>query len=263
MVILVCLFIAFPTLKGLLVGKPIPPLSLASVWRFSFFLTFGAAVLAGLGIEWLGQKRRWIGAAAVTGLIVTGLWQWQHVIPFGPAANLYPQSSILRDAALQTQSRMWAKDSDLDQFMPYNIPTVLGYDSLYPQLYLDLWRTNSIVVKKYQLVIHDPNPNVLEVTGVDSLLTLQPLPAGWHAITTQGSWTLAKPNNQPEPIHTVQKLVATTRPAAIQEIDLKFQALVAGIPQSLTQTQRQPSASCIVKPPPSSSTSSRRGIRSS
>ncbi|MEK7569852.1 MAG: YfhO family protein [Patescibacteria group bacterium] len=229
-VAVVGVFIAFPTLKGLLISQTIPPLALATVWRFSFFLTFGAAILAGLGAEILGQRfQHWGGRIALAALVVVGLWQWQHVLPFGPRADLYPTSPILEATAQATTTgRLWSRDSDLSQYMAYGIPTIFGYDSLYPLSYLELWRANSQLVKKNQLVVRSPNTQVLAVTGTQTVLTLQPLPPDWRALNTQGRWTLAEHIAPVPPIHAVQRLVASSNPAAIQNINPATEALVTG-----------------------------------
>ncbi len=233
----VVLAIAFPTLKSLFVDKLLPPLSLATVWRFSIFLCFGLAVLAGLGAEVLTEKRRKAGVVLVVLAAAVGLWQWQHVLPFGPRADLYPPTPILQAAQPATSTgRMWARDGNLDEYMPYGIATILGYDSLYPKTYLDLWQANSTLVRRNQLVVNNPNPKLLAVTGVASILTLTPLPSGWHAQQEAAPWVLAVPDVPQPTLHVVQRVVSTDDPAKLQAIDPVTEALIAGNPPRVDVT---------------------------
>lgn len=217
-----------------LVGKISPWITVTPVWRTSFMFIFTLSLLAGLGANEFfhrrGQKWMWpiLGV-----MMVTMLWQWWGILPFAPKATLFPQNPLLDRAARETQNGdvLWTPNGALDQFMPYNIPLAVGYDSVYPAQYLELWSANGTLKQRNQLVIEYPSDELLEVVGANVMLTFDPLPEGWESIATSGYWTLAKKVDAYPAIHTVQNLLLDQHPVQISAIDPKTTALVsASIP---------------------------------
>lgn len=214
-----------------LVGKIVPWVTVTPVWRTSFFFVFSLALLAGLGVNELLQQRtpRW-GWTLLGLALVISLWQWQGILPFEPRSTLYPSNPLLTKAAELTTdgTRLWTPNGILDQFMPYNIPVVMGYDSVYPKSYLELWSANAELRRLNQLHVKDPNPQVLQVTGANVMLISGTVPPGWTEVATSGMWRLATKDNATPPVHTVQHVVPTADPAKIQDIDPTDTALIAG-----------------------------------
>jgi len=174
----VLIIILFPGLKDLL-AKIFPWLSVTSVWRMAFILLFSLSLLAGMGAEILRKfNKKFIGPIILAAVFILSLWQWQKVMPFSDKKTLYPNTDLITQIQNQTKttSKLWPKDSGLDQFMLYDIPIILGYDSVYPKTYLELWQANSRVVKPNQLHATEVSENLLKVTGASLILTNKPLP---------------------------------------------------------------------------------------
>lgn len=212
-----------------LVGKIAPWITVTPVWRTSFMFIFTLTLLVGLGAnEFIQRRQKW--AWPVVGvMMVTMLWQWWGILPFAPKATLFPQNPLLDRAVAETKNGdvLWTPNGALDQFMPYNIPLAVGYDSVYPAQYLELWSANGTLKQRNQLVIEQPSSQLLEVVGANVMLTLDPLPEGWKSIATSGYWTLAKKIDAYPAIHTVQNLVLDQNPVQISAIDPKKTALVS------------------------------------
>lgn len=219
--VLVGLFILFPG-WWVVVGKILPWLSLTPVWRLSFFLVFCLAILAGLGAQSLWSKLpARLAPWSILVVAALSLWQWQHILPFGPSASLYAPSTLLQQAA-SVPGRVWTPDSGLDQFMPYGVAIVGGYDSLYPRSYLELWQANSQVTKKNQLVARDLDPNLLPVLGATRMITKGPVPDGWRVIGVDHGFSLAVKNDPLGPWRTVQQTVVRSS-AKVDGIDPRRQ----------------------------------------
>ncbi len=222
-----------------LVGKIAPWLTVTPVWRTSFILAFSLAMLAGFGTNTFAKsyshKYSWIFIGA---MLVVSLWQWQGILPFAPRSTLFPQSALLSKAQELTKdgSRVWFPNGALDQFMPYNLPVSVGYDSVYPSSYLELWTANSErIEKRNQLVPIHPNDEVLAVTGSNVMITSDSVSTGWKEIMSEGKWHLAQRENSISPVHTVQKVIQTEDPAEVGKIDVLHEATVevtAALPAS-------------------------------
>ena len=222
------IFISFPA-TWTLAGKIVPWLSVTPVWRISFILALGLALLVGLGLEYAGRRWHKAGMVAVVLIVITSLWQWQGVLPFGNRHDLFAQSPLLaRATELSGDGRLWPYNGTLDQYMPYNVPMVFGYDSVYPGTYLELWEANSEIRKKNQLHARNIHPNLLAVTATNTMLTHEAVPDGWTAVMTEGIWTLARKNETSPAVHTVKELVPETSAAQLQTIDPLNQALILG-----------------------------------
>ena len=247
-----------------LVGKIVPWITVTPVWRTSFALAFSLAMLAAVGMSELVSSRwkkfAWPAVALMT---IISVWQWWGVLPFSPRTQLFPHSAILEKAQSLTAngSRVWFPNGALDQFMPYDLPISVGYDSVYPASYLELWTANSgRIEKRNQLVPIDPNDQVLAVTGSSVMITKDPLPSGWTSVMTEGAWTLAKQDHAVAPFHTVTTLYTDTGPAlvgklhpaseatvvgAVPSIDATAQATVTPTTQTATQTTLQVSTTAM------------------
>lgn len=213
-----------------LVGKIAPWITVTPVWRMSFMFIFVLSLLTGLGANDFFQRRwkkfMWL---VVGVMMVTMLWQWWGILPFAPQATLFPQNTLLDRTYAETRNGdvLWTPNGALDQFMPYDIPIAVGYDSVYPAQYLELWSANGALKQRNQLVIENPSSQLLEVVGANLMLTYDPLPAGWEAIETSGYWTLAKKLDPYPAIHTVQNIIPDQHPAQISMIDPSITALVS------------------------------------
>ena len=213
------------------VGKIAPWITVTPVWRTSFMFIFVLSLLTGIGANELFRRRlsRW--AWPLVGMtVVTMLWQWWGILPFAPRATLFPQNDLLTRAYAETRdgTTLWTPNGTLDQFMPYDIPVAMGYDSVYPKQYLELWSTNAELRQRNQLHVKDPSPQLLAVAGANLMLTSDPAPSGWETITTSGDWKLAKKIDAQPAIHAVQKLIPEQNPSQLSAIDPSTTALVAG-----------------------------------
>lgn len=220
----------FPGWWGV-VGKIAPWITVTPVWRTSFLLTFCLALLAGYGAQFLLAKRRdWLGWGAAGLVAVTALWQWWGILPFAPKTQLFPPDTLLSVAKTLTAdgSRLWTPNGVLDQFMPYGIATVEGYDSVYPKSYLELFQANSEIRKRNQLHVKDPNDHVLAATGGTTMITSEAVPAGWTMIMQSGRWTLAKKVEAVPPIHAVERFVTEGATPSLSAIDASKEALIVG-----------------------------------
>ncbi len=218
------------------VGKIAPWITVTPVWRTSFMFVFALSIMAGIGANELFQRRlsRW--AWPLVGVMaVTMLWQWWGILPFAPRATLFPQNALLDRAVAETRdgTTLWTPNGTLDQFMPYDIPVAMGYDSVYPRQYLELWSANAQLRQRNQLHVKDPSPQLLSVAGANLMLTSDPVPAGWTTIMTSGYWMLAKKDNVIPPIHTVKKVMPELDPAELSKIDISTSALVNGFIPSI------------------------------
>ncbi len=214
-----------------LVGKIAPWITVTPVWRTSFMLAFAVALLAGYGAHEFFQRRSKWAWPIVGVMLVTMLWQWWGILPFEPRSTLFPSDTLLTKAQQLTQdgSRVWTPNGALDQFMPYNIPVSVGYDSVYPATYLELWKANSASIQKLnQLVPINPNENVLRVTGSNVMITSDPVPTGWTEIMTEGNWHLAQRTSPTPSIHTVQYLLVSGNPASVAGINPDTEATING-----------------------------------
>lgn len=220
----------FPGWWGV-VGKIAPWITVTPVWRTSFMFVMALSLLVGVGANEIFSRRwsRW--AWPVVGvMLVTTLCQWWGILPFAPRSTLFPQNDLLTRAYQETRdgTTLWTPKGTLDQFMPYDIPVAMGYDSVYPKQYLELWSANAELRQRNQLHVKDPSPQLLAVSGANLMLTSDPVPAGWTVISTSGYWMLAKKDNAIAPIHAVKNLVTETSVAQISTIDPATTALVIG-----------------------------------
>lgn len=219
-----------------LVGKIAPWITVTPVWRTSFMFIFTISLLVGLGANEFFQRRwqQWMWPT-VGAMVVVMLWQWWGILPFAPAATLFPQNPLLDRAAAETQNGdvLWTPNGALDQFMPYKIPIAVGYDSVYPAQYLELWSANGTLKQRNQLVIEHPSDQLLEVVGANVMLTFDPLPEGWTSVATSGYWNLATKNDRIPAIHTVQNIISEQSPEQISTIDPTTTALVVGNPPTV------------------------------
>lgn len=192
---------------------------------------FTISLLVGLGANEFFERRwkKWMWPIMGV-MLVTMLWQWWGILPFAPRSTLFPQNTLLDRAAAETKNGdvLWTPNGALDQFMPYNIPIAVGYDSVYPAKYLELWSANGTLKQRNQLVIDHPSDQLLQVVGANVMLTFDPLPAGWTSIATSGYWTLAKKVDAHPAIHTVKNLIVDENPVQISTIDPATTALVTG-----------------------------------
>lgn len=223
------IFIVFPgTWQA--VGKLVPWLSVTPVWRISFLLAFSVALLAGWGMHWFIGKadKRWFwGIPAVMALI--SLWQWQGILPFTSRSMLFPPSEFMKTVkATVGDGRLWPTHGALDQYMPYDVPVIFGYDSVYPKGYLALIESNAELRKRNQLHARNLDEKLFDVTGTTALLTRDPLPSGWTFVAKGGPYVLAKRDTVVPPIHTVQNLVSSTKASDLQNINPTTTALVVG-----------------------------------
>ncbi|MFA6587433.1 MAG: YfhO family protein [Patescibacteria group bacterium] len=231
--IVIFISLIFPSIKEVF-DKIFPWLSTVSVWRFSVLMLFALSLLAGLGSEAVQTyNKKILNPLLIIATIILGVWQWQHILPFKDRNTLYPQTNFIAQIQnLSKNTRLWPKDSGLDQYMPYDIPIILGYDSVYPKTYLELWQANSQVIKPNQLHAKEVNEKLLKVTGASLMLTNKPLPENWQPILAWQDWTLAENNNIRPAIHAVNKLIPENSPSDLPNINPDIEALIIGdLPQ--------------------------------
>jgi len=211
-------------------GKLAPWLTVTPVWRTSFIFSVGAALLVGFGAH-LVLKRwpRW-GIAVVVLAAGVSLWQWQNILPFGPRDQVFPPSQFMNQVKQVTgQGRLLTPNGTLDQFMPYQVPVVFGYDSVYPRSYYELWAANSEIRKKNQLHARNIQPSLMTVVTANAVVAKSELiPADWVTKAQSGPWVLAtRPESLPV-AWSVQNVVTETSPQQLQTIDPLTTALVSG-----------------------------------
>ncbi len=226
---LFAIFIVFPGTWQVM-GKLVPWLSVTPVWRISFLLAFSVALLAGWGMNYVAGKwtKKWIWtlpAAAVT----LSLWQWQGILPFTSRDMLFPPSEFMQTVkATVGDGKLWPTHGALDQYMPYDIPVIFGYDSVYPKEYLELFEANAELRQRNQLHARNIDSGLLNVVGTSALLTRDPVPDDFLPVAKSGPYTLAKKYAVFPPFRTVQQVMQSDDPADISKIDPRYMALVSG-----------------------------------
>lgn len=213
-----------------LMGNIAPWITVTPVWRTSFMFIFSLSLLVGFGAQFFLTKRPRATWHLIILTAVTMLWLWQGILPFAPRSSLFPKNPLLDQAVIATSNgaTLWTPNGALDQFMPYNIPVAMGYDSVYPKQYLELWSDNAELRLRNQLHVKDPSPQLLAVSGANVLLTSDSVPKGWTTVTTSGYWKLASKDNPVAPIHTVKSLIPEVRPDQVSSINPATSALVVG-----------------------------------
>lgn len=216
-------------------GKLVPWLSVTPVWRISFLLAFSVALLAGWGMNYLAGKwtKRWLWGVPVAAVVVS-LWQWQGILPFTSRSMLFPPSEFMETIKTTVgDGRLWPTHGALDQYMPYDVPVIFGYDSVYPKEYLELFEANAELRQRNQLHARNINSGLLNVVGTSALLTRDPVPDDFVTVAKAGPYTLAKKYAVFPAFRTVQQLVSSSEPADISRIDPRYMALVAGTPPNV------------------------------
>lgn len=225
------------------VGKIAPWITVTPVWRTSFMFVVAITVLAGIGAHEGMRRYPRLAWSFVGVMVVTMLWQWWGILPFASRSTLFPADPLLTTAAQLTKdgTTLWTPNGVLDQLMPYGIPVAMGYDSVYSKRYLELWSSNAELRQRNQLHVKDPSAQLLAVSGANVMLTSDPIPVGWTAVTTSGYWALAKKDAAQAPIHAAQRLLPEVSTDQISTIDPTSEALISG-----DAIELDPSAKAVV-----------------
>ncbi len=226
---LFAVFIVFPG-TWQVIGKLVPWLSVTPVWRISFLLAFSVALLAGWGMNFLAGKwtKRWLWGVPVVA-VVASLWQWQGILPFTSRDMLFPPSEFMKTVKSTVgEGKLWPAHGALDQYMPYDVPLIFGYDSVYPKEYLELFEANAELRQRNQLHARNIDSGLLNILGTSALLTRDPVPDDFVTVAKAGPYTLAEKYAVFPPFRTVNEVMSSTDAADLSKIDPRYMALVNG-----------------------------------